>query len=613
MICMTDRGPAHQPGLGRHTVRNPTGKPSKKRAWPWAVAAVIVALALAGAWVGVRGYLAKGELEAAVPLAGRIQQQVINGDTDGAAVTLAKLQQHSSSARSLTSDIVWRASELVPWAGSNLRVVRELTEVVDDLAKDGVGPLTELAGELNPSDFKPVDHTIALQPLVEAAPTVRVAANAIERAQVKAHGIRRDDVIGLVRDAADDLQGSVDEIAAAVSAIDGAVSLLPTMLGVDGPRNYLVVFQNPAELRSGGGIAGSLALISTNQGRIDLVQQASGASFAPFPDPVLELPAETTSLYGDITAEYMLDVTLPPQFDISGPLAREMWALKFGTQVDGVIAVDPIALGYLLEATGPIALPTGDELSSNNAAQMLLNDVYFRYPEPSEQDAFFASATSEVFNHIANGGADPLRMIEAFTKGGADRRILMWLNDDSQQKTLEGTTLAGGLPQSDDESTRLGLYFNDGTGSKMDWYLDRTISVGDAVCRKDGRRTVEVDVTLTSTAPADGSLPTHITGGGFFGTTPGNIKTLVALYAPSGSINQGVEQVAPDGSAAELGAHQAKDSKYIVSQLTVELAPQESKTIRYTVLLKPSAGDKIVIVPTPGINLPVTEQHSLTC
>lgn len=610
---MTDRGPAHQPGLARHTVRKHPSKRRKKRTWPWAVAGVLVALVLAGAWVGVRGYLAKGELEAAVPLAGRIQQQVIDGDTDGAAATLAKFQEHSASARSLTSDVVWRATEVVPWAGSNLRVVRELTEVVDDLARDGVGPLTELAGKLNPSDFKPVDQTIALQPLVDAAPTVRVAANAIERAQVKAHSIRRDDVIGLVRDAADDLQGSVDEIAAAVSAVDGAVSLLPTMLGADGTRNYLVVFQNPAELRSGGGIAGSLALISTSQGRIDLVQQASGASFAKFASPVLELPAETTSLYGDITGEYMLDVTLPPQFDISGPLAREMWARQFGTEVDGVIAVDPIALGYLLGATGPIALPSGEELSSENAARLLLNDVYFRYPEPSVQDAFFAAATSEVFNRIANGGADPVRMIEAFTKGGAERRVLMWLSDESQQKILDGTTLAGALPQSDDESTRLGLYFNDGTGSKMDWYLDRTISVGDAVCRQDGRRTVEVDVTLTSTAPADGSLPTHITGGGAFGTEPGNIKTLVALYAPPGSVNQGVKQVAADGSVVELGAHQAKDSQFIVSQLTVELAPQESKTIRYTVLLKPSAGDKIVIVPTPGINLPVTEQHSLTC
>ncbi len=610
---MTDRGPAHQPGLGRHTVRKRSRKPRKKRAWPWVVAAILVAIVLAGAWVGVRGYLAKGELEAAVPLASRIQQQVIDGDTDGAAATLAKLQAHSASARSLTSDIVWRAAEVVPWAGANLRVVRELTEVVDDLAKDGVGPLTELAGELNPSDFKPVDHTIIVQPLVDAAPTVRVAANAIERAQVKAHGIRRDDVIGLVRDAANDLQGSIDDIAAAVSAIDGAVSLLPAMLGADGPRNYLVIFQNPAELRSGGGIAGSLALISTNQGRIDLVQQASGASFAPFPSPVLDLPAETTSLYGDIAGEYMLDVTLAPQFDISGPLAREMWALQYGTQVDGVIAVDPVALGYLLEATGPVTLPTGDELSSDNAARMLLNEVYFRYPAPSDQDAFFAAATSEVFDHIANGGADPLRMIEAFTRGGAERRILMWLGDESQQKTLDGTTLAGGLPGSDDETTRLGLYFNDGTGSKMDWYLDRTISVGDSVCRQDGRRTAEVDLTLTNTAPGDGSLPTHITGGGFFGTTPGNIKTLIAIYAPPGSINQGVQTVAANGSVEELGAHQAKDDKYIVSQATVELTPGESRTIRYTVLLKPSAGDKVVIVPTPGINLPVTEQHSLTC
>ncbi|NYF11680.1 hypothetical protein HDC94_002836 [Leifsonia sp. AK011] len=610
---MTDRGPAHQPGLARHTVRRTTGGRRKKRTWPWIIVGVLAVVVAIGGWVGIRGYLAKGELEAAVPLASRIQQQVIDGDTEGAAATLATFQQHSASARSLTSDFVWRATEFVPWAGSNLRVVRELTEVVDDLAQDGVGPLTELAGKLNPGDFRPVDHTIALQPLIDAAPTVRVAANAIERAQVKAHGIRRDDVIGSLRDAADLLQKSIDEVAAAAATLDNSLELLPTMLGAEGPRNYLVLFQNPAELRSGGGVVGALALISASNGRLELVQQTPGANFFKSGATPIEVPEDTRSLYGAIVGEYILDVTLTPHFPLSGSLAREMWADEYGTEVDGVIAVDPIALSYLLEATGPIEIAGGLSLNSDNAAQTLLNDVYWKYPDPVDQDAFFASATSAVFEAVVGGGADPTQMIEAFARGGAERRILMWFPDATQERTLEGTTLAGGLPHSDDETTRLGLYFNDGTGSKMDWYLERTISVGDAVCRNDGRRAVQVDVTLTNTSPADGSLPTHITGGGSFGTTPGNIKTVLALYAPPGSINQGTQERGADGSFTEIGAHQAKDSKYIVSQLSVELAPQESRTVRYTMLLKPSAGDKIVIVPTPGIYLPVTEQHSLTC
>ena len=50
-----------------------------------------------------------------------------------------------------------------------------------------------------------------------------------------------------------DAYGSVD-------ALSRTATLLPAMLGRDGPRDYLIVFQNNAEWRSLGGIVGALAL-----------------------------------------------------------------------------------------------------------------------------------------------------------------------------------------------------------------------------------------------------------------------------------------------------------------------------------------------------------------
>lgn len=43
-----------------------------------------------------------------------------------------------------------------------------------------------------------------------------------------------------------------------------------------------------------------------------------------------------------------------------------------------MIAMDPIALSCILEATGPVQLEPGDELSSDNAVQLVLNDVCMR-------------------------------------------------------------------------------------------------------------------------------------------------------------------------------------------------------------------------------------------
>ena len=151
------------------------------------------------------------------------------------------------------------------------------------------------------------------------------------------------------------------------------------MLGASGPRNYLLLFQNPAELRATGGIPGAVALVHTENGKISLTQQASSADFPHYTPSVLELPLETRGLYGNIVGEYLQDVTMTPYFPLSGQLAREMWKRQFGTEVDGVLSMDPVTLSYLLRATGPIALPTGDTLTSDNAVKLLLSDVYARY------------------------------------------------------------------------------------------------------------------------------------------------------------------------------------------------------------------------------------------
>ena len=37
----------------------------------------------------------------------------------------------------------------------------------------------------------------------------------------------------------------------------------------------------------------------------------------------------------------------------------------------------------------------------------------------------------------------------------------------------------------------------------MDYYLDKTVAVGSSVCRKDGRPTSVIQVTLKNDAPAD--------------------------------------------------------------------------------------------------------------
>ena len=571
---------------------------------------VLVVVVAATAWVGIRGLQAKDALEAAVPLATSIQDEIVAGNGDDAAQTAVQLAAFAETARSRTSDPIWRSYEVLPILGPNLTAVRELAAVVDDVAQNAVTPLAKLAGTLDLSDFKPVDGAIALQPLIDAQPQVSLANTALARAATNVSAIETGAVLDVVRDAVTRLQTVTIETAGTVDGMNRAVTLLPAMLGATEARDYILLFQNPAELRSSGGNPGALALLHSDQGRIELTEQASSNAFGPYDEPVLPLSDDTRSIFGDITGQFIQNVTMTPDFAQTGALAREMWRLEFGLEANGVLSIDPVALSYVLDATGPITLATGDELTADNAVQLLLIDIYARYEVPAQQDAFFAAAAGAVFDAVKSGRADPAKLIAALAQAAGEHRVLLWNADETEQALLAGTTLAGGRPVSDGTTNRFGLYFNDGTGSKMDAYLDVTSALGQQTCRQDRRPQYALEVTLTNTAPADAatSLPSYVTGGSGFDVPPGNIKTVISAYGTPELQNLGLTR---DGTTTPY--HPATDATYPVSTVAIELQPGESTVLRFNWLgPEPFAGD-LELRSTPLISLHETRSLEFSC
>jgi hypothetical protein len=601
--------PTQSQGRARTRASARVGRGRKRSALRGSIALVLIVLGLV-VWVGVRAALARGELEAAIPLAAAMQEHVVAGDGDAARATGLELADRAASAAALTSDPVWRAFEGVPALGPNLAVMRQLAAVVDDLARDGVTPLAEVAGSITTEDFRPVDGAINLEPLQSAQPAVAQASFAILAAQQHVVDIDTGGALEQLVAATGKLRMAVDEAAQSIQAVDNALQLIPAMLGAEGPRDYLVLVQNPAELRSTGGIVGAVALMHTDRGAIQLTQQASGASFPRYTEPVVELPSETRGLYGDITGQYMLNVGLTPDYSLSARLAQEMWRLRFGLEVDGVLSIDPVALSYILAATGPVALPTGDVLSAENAVSLLLTDVYQRYEKPADQDAFFAAAAASVFSAVAAGEVDPIALIEALSRSGNEHRVLVWSADRADEAVLAGSTLAGELPLSDINTQRFGVYLNDATGGKMGTYLNVDARVGKMVCRKDRRTNYSIEVTLTNVAPADAStvLPPYVTGGNFFGVTPGNVKTIVSAYGAPGLENLGLTR---DGR--QVPYLPAIDDGYPVSALTIELGPGESTVVHFNWLGHEAPGTGMELQMTPVIHGNETNKLDMRC
>jgi hypothetical protein len=264
----------------------------------------------------------------------------------------------------------------------------------------------------------------------------------------------------------------------------------------------------------------------------------------------------------------------------------------------------------LLKATGPITLPTGDVLTSDNAVQMLLQDVYSRYQNPADQDLFFAGAASAVFDRIAGGNVGLKSLVAALGSASDERRLLLWSTHPDDQAVLEGTTLSGVLPMSTEDSQAFGVYFNDATAAKMDPYLNIGISAGQKTCRQDGLPNYSISVTLTNTVPADAvsSLPHYVTGGGVSGAPVGSIRTNVAAYGTPGMYNLGALR---DGAPAEY--HPASDGGYTLSKLQVELAPGETTVLEFQFLGDRRGEREVVVEHTPLVYSLETSEVEFAC
>ncbi|GAA1449594.1 DUF4012 domain-containing protein [Leifsonia poae] len=572
-------------------------RPNTRRIVGWSIAFVVLILLIIVAWVSIRGLMAKRELDSAAPYVRTVQASITTGDTAAAATAAEHLRGHAAQAASLTGDPVWRVVEIVPGIGQNLSAVRTAAAATDTLATRVIAPLVSVAKDADPSRIKPVNGAIDLTPLERAQPVVERAQIAFHEAEASVDGIDVDATIGPVHDAVKHLRGMLENAAPAVDAVGNSARLLPAMLGADGQRSYLLLAQNPAELRATGGLIGALALIRADHGKISLISQASGSSFRPLAQPIAVVPASSTGLYGPFLANAIQAVNLTPDFPLAAKNVSALWTAKFGGKIDGVLTIDPVALSYLLKATGPVPLSTGDMLSASNAVQLLLSDVYRRWSDPAQQDAFFASAAGSVFSAVASGSADGTELVKALAQAGGDHRMLIWSAHAAEEKVLASTTLAGRLPESDPSTAGIGVYFNDATGAKMDYYLTASVAAGTALCRTDGTPSTQVRVTLANNAPADAAttLPAYVTGNGYFGLAPGNIRTRVAVYGPEGGL-----LTATRSGDVNYPTIAGTDDQRPVSVFTVDLAPGQSKTVTVDLLnmKQTETGMSLTITPT---------------
>jgi hypothetical protein len=567
------------------------GNAKKLPVWliPGTVAAALIVLALAAtAWLMHTADVIKTELQAAQELVPKLKEEVTNDDAASAQKTVSDLIRHTTAAREAAADSLWTVASGLPWIGANFQATQEVAISVDEVARLGAAPLVDVFQRVDWRTLIPLDQGTDLTQIQAVEPQLSSAAHAVSSSAERLKNIQSAALFNNVAEPLIKVREELGSLGASLNAAANAAQIAPAMLGSDDQRNYLLMIQNNAESRASGGIPGALAVLTLDQGRMSLGGQTS-ASEVGIMSPVLSVDAEQRQIFSSRLGKFMQDVNLTPDFPTAATTAHEMWEKKTGHRLDGVISVDPVALSYLLEATGPVnidspqleplansGLPT--ELNSKNVVPTLLSAVYADIEQPRLQDAYFAGVAREIFTALSSGKGNAKKLIEGITRGSEEGRVLVWSNSPSEQAVIEKYSLSGSVSGPSVSPAQFGVYFNDGTGAKMDYYVKRTVQLTEQ-CASDGYSQVRVRITSTNAAPKDAatSLPEYVTGGGAFGVPAGSVQTNIIAYGP---VQSNVEEAFVGGK--KTGFASQRHAGRPVGTVTVRLAPGQSSTVEFT-------------------------------
>lgn len=359
--------------------------------------------------------------------------------------------------------------------------------------------------------------------------------------------------------------------------ITAAVSTGPILAGTDKPKRYLIAFQNSAEARGTGGILGAYAIVEFKKGSLKVIATGSneplyGSSLEKIP---IDMPDEYKRLYGENPA-ILQNSNLSPHFPYGAEIWLALWKKEFGQSLNGVIAIDPTALSYILRSTGPITLNSGEKITSENLVTGTLKDAYKRFEKDNKaRKQYLVDIMNATVKLLNSGEYSKLKMAQAIRDGIVANRILFYSTDARAQKKLSETRLGGFMSLEGNNEFRTVIQNID--AGKLDYYLDRSVEIESKSCEKDRQTQVRIRVTNTlktgvGLSPyvltrADKGKPTSLVTGAH--------RFKVFIYGPT---NAKLVSVSRENRTADLGGASV-ERKRPIYVADVDLAPGASEEL----------------------------------
>ncbi len=562
--------------------------------------AVAVVLGLSIVWLAFQTTLAVLSLTKAADQAEVLRTALVAGDQEAAEEALDQLTVFADRAHDNSNGPLWWVAGHVPFVGDEAQAVTTISSGLFVAVHDALPPLMEVADQLEADSFTVRDSVIDPTLFTSIAPALAESDAAFRPVVDEVQALDSSGLFGRLRRPVVAAQDQLLEVGGVLSSANRAAEVLPEVLGTSGARTYLVAVQSNAEIRPLGGVPGTWLLVQAENGRISILETGSSSDLPQLDTPATALTPQETGLYGTTVGTDFRNSMLNPHFPRSAELASAVFAAHRGVQVDGVLAVDPVTLAYLLVGTGPIQASDGSVLTAENAVDRLLNQAYAEYPDGASQNAFFESTARSVFDVFTAGQGDSSTVLRALAEAAKERRVLVWLRDPELEEELGSDVIAGRFDPDGDAPT-VGVFLSDRTEAKLQYYFSSESSVSSSRCEDDQQK-LSVRTQLRSSVPTNpASLPLSVTGLAPY-APQGTMVLRARVYAPSGG---SIDSVELDGQ--DVPFETQVDGDRLVAYLELTIAPGEGHDIRVAMTTAPGQTEDGRLVTTPGVRPGTTD------
>lgn len=488
--------------------------------------------------------------------------------------------------------------EVLPFVGRQVRSVKALTDGASTVVHVGVHTMEQASQQLATKTNSGTERVALLRRLGVIGADASAELDGVSLGPGEA-------LVGPLAKARTKFAGQLHKARSAMADVEAASTGIAVM--AQGPSKYLLLAANNGEMRAGSGMLLSVGVLTMDHGHFSLGEMKSVTDF--------ELPPGAAPVSGDFGARWgWLDPTedwrylaMSPQFDVTGSLAAQMWKAKTGESVDGVLALDAIALRGLVKASGPVDV-AGTLIDEGNVVNEILFQQYQDYPsdvQDPEADVPGNQARRDRNGVIARAivqkldlvGWDIANLVDDLRSAARGRHLLFWSSKPVEQRAWKAAGVSGVLPRDG-----VLISVENRGGNKLDQFLPVAATITHHPVAAGSEVTVEI--TVANVSPGTG-VNRYIEGPyPFSDFVAGEYRGILAVNVPvlAGHVRlDGVSQIVAAGP---------DETTRVVAGTVRLLRGQTAKyTLRFTV---PKGREHLQVIPSarvPAIRYTAGTRH----